>query len=170
MPCFPPAVEDEQWLQKHTIKLPKSKQPLQCSHGILLILPNSVRCGFSVSESELILNFVSWNLHGSASWALVKKSLKLSKVWNPCLHFAIMWIGHRKTLFYGLVIFCCGKYTNNSSIESKSVYERGAAVVCFVVTFSRFQHSLQSQKWFLTELSRGWPKALLPSVVRKMVE
>lgn len=161
MPYFHPAIEDEQWLQKHTIKLPKPKQPLQCSHSILLALPSSVRCGISISESDPILNFISWNLHGSASWALVKEYLKLSKIWNPCLHFTIVWIGHTKALlFCGLVSFCCGKYTNNSSIESKTVYERGAAVVCFVVRFSRFQHFLQNQKHFLTELSRGWPKAL----------
>lgn len=165
MPYFHPAVEDEQWLQKHAIKLPKPKQPLQCSHSILLTLPNSVRCGISVSKPEPILNFISWNLHDGASWTLVKEYLKLSKVWNPCLHFAIMCIGHRKTLlFCGLVIFCCGKYTNNSSIESKSVYERGAAVVCFVVTFSRFQHFLQNQKWFPTELSRGWPRLYSPQL------
>lgn len=78
MPYFHPAIEDEQWLQKHTIKLPKPKQPLQCSHSILLALPSSVRCGISISESDPILNFISWNLHGSASWALVKEYLKLS--------------------------------------------------------------------------------------------
>lgn len=165
MPYFHPAIEDEQWLQKHTIKLPKPKQPLQCSHSILLALPSSVRCGISISESDPILNFISWNLHGSASWALVKEYLKLSKIWNPCLHFTIVWIGHTKALlFCGLVSFCCGKLQTIPALRAKLFTKEEQLLYVLLSDFPDSNISYKTRNTSSQNWAEGDPRLCSPQL------